>query len=262
MLGYRFSHKAVLLESPVNIFAHRGVRNYYAENSLEGFLAAKRLGFKALEVDISLTKDKYPVIFHDDNCKRLLGIDTLIENVNYNFLKGKKIIFNNQKTNNEVLLLSNFIKNYQKDMLVYLDIKIPSKSLADSLLYYLSKYKKLKNTIVADDNIFFLGYLKYKNPQIITVLEGYNKGKEYLYYIIPHKYRPDYYSSFLSETNEKHIKFLKNNNLLSRKIVYGVEKFNLDKAIKSGFKNIILDFDSSMINCKNIKERIENEKIR
>ncbi len=260
LFGYRYNHNKYNLVNYPTIFAHRGIRNYAVENSKESFLLAEKLGFKALEIDISVTKDHYPIIFHDDNCKRLLGIDTLVEQVNNNFFKDKHLLYKGEKTKNKVLLLSNFVKNIQKDKTIYFDIKTPSKQLADSIISLLSKYNKYKTSLIADDNIFFLGYLKYKNPKIRTVLEGYNKGKELLYYLIPHKYRPDFYSSYFSEVDNNHIAFLKKNNLMRNKIVYGIDKFNFDTLINTGIKNIIIDFDSSMINNKQIINKLNNTK--
>lgn len=256
LLGYTFNSDKYELVNYPTIFAHRGIRNYTVENSAESFLLAEKLGFNALEIDITTTKDHYPVIFHDDNCKRLIGIDTLIQDIDYNFVNNNYLLFKGKKTKNRILFLCNFIKDIQKNKTVYFDIKTPSKQLADSIIYLLDKYNKYETSIIADDNIFFLGYLKYKNPKIRTVLEGYNKGKELLYYIIPHKYLPDFYSSYFDEVDGDHVIFLKKHNLLQNKIVYGINKQNLDSLLKTEVRNIIIDFDSSMIDNAHINNNL------
>ena len=58
-------------------FAHRGL--YTAdqtvpENSIPAFDAAARAGY-GIELDIQLTADGQIVVFHDDNLKRMCGID-------------------------------------------------------------------------------------------------------------------------------------------------------------------------------------------
>lgn len=58
-----------------NPVAHRGLHdraNGVIENSASAFEAAIAGGF-AIECDVQLTSDGVPVIFHDDNMKRLLG---------------------------------------------------------------------------------------------------------------------------------------------------------------------------------------------
>ena len=239
ILGYRFHSKKHKLDQYPMIFAHRGVKNYCPENSKEAFQLAEQLGFGAIETDISVTKDHYPILFHDVNCKRLIGIDTLIKDVDYAFLKDKYLLYKGKKTTNRVLLLSEFIKNIQKDKTIYLDIKTPDKQLADSIIKMLNDNGKYNSTLIADDNIFFLAYLKYNNPEIRTVLEGFNKGKEFLHYIIPQKYQTDFYSSFFAEVDSNHVKFLTRTNLTQNKIVYGIGKSNIDAFINSGLKNMV-----------------------
>jgi glycerophosphoryl diester phosphodiesterase len=60
--------------------AHRGLHNRAAgvvENSASAFEAAIARGF-AIECDMQLTSDGVPVIFHDDDKKRLLGTEGLV----------------------------------------------------------------------------------------------------------------------------------------------------------------------------------------
>lgn len=44
---------------------HRGARGLFPENTLEGFVAAVALGVDAIELDIGVTADGVPVVFHD-----------------------------------------------------------------------------------------------------------------------------------------------------------------------------------------------------
>ena len=63
--------------------AHRGLHdraNGVIENSASAFEAAIAGGF-AIECDVQLTADGVPVIFHDDDMKRLLGKDGLVADV-------------------------------------------------------------------------------------------------------------------------------------------------------------------------------------
>lgn len=56
--------------------AHRG---YWVEgqqeNTLGAFRAAARRGLKMVELDVQLSRDGIPVVFHDDDLKRLAGRD-------------------------------------------------------------------------------------------------------------------------------------------------------------------------------------------
>lgn len=48
------------------IFAHRGLPVKFAENSLEGFRYAAKHGAEGVEFDVHMTKDKVPVVMHDE----------------------------------------------------------------------------------------------------------------------------------------------------------------------------------------------------
>jgi glycerophosphoryl diester phosphodiesterase len=56
------------------LIAHRGYPQCYPENTLAGIEAAIAHGARHVEVDVQLSADGVPVIFHDDKLKRLCGI--------------------------------------------------------------------------------------------------------------------------------------------------------------------------------------------
>ncbi|MCB1591902.1 MAG: glycerophosphoryl diester phosphodiesterase [Alphaproteobacteria bacterium] len=52
------------------IIGHRGAAAYAPENTLEGIHTAADMGVEWVELDVKLTKDQIPVIFHDDTLER------------------------------------------------------------------------------------------------------------------------------------------------------------------------------------------------
>lgn len=67
-------------------YAHRGLWNdTIPENSLPAFCAAVQNGF-GIETDVRLTKDNIPVLFHDDDLRRMCGIDKRIDACTYDEL--------------------------------------------------------------------------------------------------------------------------------------------------------------------------------
>lgn len=54
-----------------NLVAHRGYPLHYPENTIAGIEAALAAGAKYVEVDIQLTRDGVPVVFHDRDLQRL-----------------------------------------------------------------------------------------------------------------------------------------------------------------------------------------------
>lgn len=57
----------------IPVFAHRGASAYALENSLKAFEKAFELGADGIELDIQVSKDGIPVVFHDPQLSRLAG---------------------------------------------------------------------------------------------------------------------------------------------------------------------------------------------
>jgi len=55
------------------LVAHRGYPKRYPENSLPGVEAALQAGARFIEIDVQLTADRVPVLFHDEELTRTTG---------------------------------------------------------------------------------------------------------------------------------------------------------------------------------------------
>lgn len=60
------------------VMGHRGALAYAPENTLAGIRKVAELGIGWVEFDVMLTGDDVPVLFHDDNLKRITGKDALM----------------------------------------------------------------------------------------------------------------------------------------------------------------------------------------
>ena len=61
--------------NPPELVAHRGYTLLYPENTLSAVRGAIEAGGRYVEVDIQLSRDEVPVLFHDHTLKRLCGVD-------------------------------------------------------------------------------------------------------------------------------------------------------------------------------------------
>ena len=52
------------------VIGHRGACGYAPENTIESIRTAADIGIKWVELDVMLTKDLFPIIFHDDELDR------------------------------------------------------------------------------------------------------------------------------------------------------------------------------------------------
>lgn len=69
------------------VIGHRGAKAYAPENTLESIHTAADLGTEWVSLDVKITKDEIPVIFHDDNLERTTNGSGAIADVTYEDLK-------------------------------------------------------------------------------------------------------------------------------------------------------------------------------
>lgn len=62
----------------IHWIAHRGDCENHIENTLESIQAAIDNGIKHIEVDVQLTQEALPVVFHDNNLDRMFNMNTSI----------------------------------------------------------------------------------------------------------------------------------------------------------------------------------------
>lgn len=73
---------------PLTIVGHRGAGLDAPENSISAIRLCAQRGCRAVEFDVSMTKDLVPVLFHDDNLIRICGIDREISDMTWEELKN------------------------------------------------------------------------------------------------------------------------------------------------------------------------------
>lgn len=64
--------------SYIPVFAHRGASAYALENTFKAFEKALELGADGIELDIQFSKDGCPIVYHDPQLSRLVGINKLV----------------------------------------------------------------------------------------------------------------------------------------------------------------------------------------
>lgn len=70
------------------VIGHRGAKGYAPENTIPSIRTAADLGAKWVELDVKLTRDNVPVIFHDEELERCTGMTGLMAETNYADIRG------------------------------------------------------------------------------------------------------------------------------------------------------------------------------
>ena len=71
------------------LIGHRGVKNLSPENTLESIKLSKKYRLDWVEIDVKISKDLIPILFHDDNLDRTTNGKGLP--IDYDFLDLKKL---------------------------------------------------------------------------------------------------------------------------------------------------------------------------
>ena len=74
--------------SAVMLFGHRGYSALAPENTLAAFALLVQHGIPGVELDVRLSRDGKVVVIHDENVKRVTGVDALVQDCRASRLKG------------------------------------------------------------------------------------------------------------------------------------------------------------------------------
>ena len=74
------------------MIAHRGLSGLEMENTGLAFVAAGNRSYYGIETDIHRTADGKFILTHDDNLKRVTGIDAVVEELEYDALRQMKLL--------------------------------------------------------------------------------------------------------------------------------------------------------------------------
>lgn len=161
-------------------FAHRGLFSAdqsTPENSLPAFRAAVLAGF-GVELDVQLSKDKVVVVFHDDNLKRVCGVDARVDAYSFDELQQLALL----NTKERIPTFS--------DVLAAIDGKIPMivelksggdwKTLCEKTLALLTQYKG--DYCVESFHPRLVRWFYQNAPQILRgqLSEAYRFSKKYV----------------------------------------------------------------------------------
>jgi glycerophosphoryl diester phosphodiesterase len=241
-IGYKEPVRPDILKGRANAyFAHRGVPDHSPENSRGAILRARQLGYNCLEVDLRKTADGDFILFHDGDCMRLLGIEAELSSLGTAMVEEQELLFNDSASSFKVLTLAEMLDEFGHEFLFYFDLKLKTMRDAEDLAQVIDSFGITGNSIVASADPAVILYLEVRHPGIMTALEGFNPGKEWMYAIIPKKLKPDFLSGFASKVNRSHVDWLSRRNLLQSRIVYGVDSLNYDQVEAFGLQNVIID---------------------
>ncbi|MCK0473078.1 glycerophosphodiester phosphodiesterase [Halalkalibacter sp. APA_J-10(15)] len=170
------------------IFAHRGFSARYPENTMVAFQAAYDSGADGIELDVQLTKDRIPVIIHDETINRTTDGAGFVKDFTFNELR--KWDAGTIKNNHEQKCLIPSLDEYfqwvkQTDLITNIELKngmISYEGLEEIILEMITTYELEDQIILSSFNHYSLAKIAELNPNIETAIlfmEGLYKPWDY-----------------------------------------------------------------------------------
>ena len=115
------------------LIAHRGYTLHYPENTLIGVEAAIATGARYVEIDVNLSADRVPVLFHDRSLRRLCGVDGAINEYSLEQLRDFRTAdserFGYKFSSNPITLLAEFAALLQQHPEVQAFVELKRQSI-------------------------------------------------------------------------------------------------------------------------------------
>ena len=157
---------------PFEIVAHRGVTVDYPENTIPAFQKAIELGADAVELDVRLTKDKVPVVFHYYYLENITSLSGPIFNYTYKKLRQAKFTnANNGSASLKISTLEDVLATIGGKIGLEIEIKGPEPDSVAITAEVLRKFQPLwKSMEITSYQVALLTQIKTLCPGIATDL--------------------------------------------------------------------------------------------
>ena len=187
----------------MNIYAHRGLfdNKKIVENTISAFKRALKEKLN-IELDIRVTLDNKIIVFHDENIKRLTGIDSFVKDMTYDELSKTNLL----NTNDKIPLLDDVLNLINGEVALLIEIKDTLsngtlKELNKLLLDYNGKVLLQSFNPIIVRKMAFTSLKRYKMGILLT--NKYKGFKWQLYSAFIYKYLiKQKYISFISSPKE------------------------------------------------------------
>jgi glycerophosphoryl diester phosphodiesterase len=204
--------------------AHRGLHNDdFDENSMAAFANAVKNGY-GIELDVHLLKDGNLVVFHDENLKRVVGVDVNLSSLTYDEVKQYLL----PKTKTTLPLLKDVLDLVNGQVPLLIELKLMNKfdeAFPKAVLEELKDYKYKESIALQSFNPYAMKWLRQNQtyPYLLgqlgsNILPGQSK---FVHFAFRHLFvakiaKPDFINWEVSFINKRNIqRYRKKHGLLT-----------------------------------------------
>jgi len=160
-----------------SFITHRGmhdIKKAIPENSIKAFEKSIENNY-IIELDLHILKDNSVVVFHDDNLKRMTGVDKKLAKTTYEEIKDLKL----QGTENHIPLFKDVLKVVAGKVPIIIELKYDTKVglLEKEIMNILRNYKG--KYVIKSFNPLTIYWFRKNYPEIIRgqLSAGFNNEK-------------------------------------------------------------------------------------
>jgi len=133
----------------------------FSENSINAINFSKKMGISIFEIDVLLTKDKIPIVFHDPHLLRLTGVKRFINEVNYDELKYIRL-----RDSQFIPRLDSLLHLFPDVLIDLTHNSIEDTKLIINFLLSSKKPNNLNKCIIQTNSIEIIRYIQSKSSNI------------------------------------------------------------------------------------------------
>lgn len=231
------------------IIAHRGASAYYPENTMIAFKKAVEMGAEMIELDVTMSKDGVPVVFHDVKLNQHTNGNGQLSNYTLNELKKLDAgsWFDKQYSDQQIPTLNDVLKFASGT--IALNIEIKPEAVSDNIengieqkaLQLVKKYEMENHVLFSSFDYRALRHLKELDPEIpVALLYKKKQSRKLLPHQLVEKYQVDAFNCSFRQLKKKWIADLHEHQIPS--FIYTVNSKNrMHKLIENGVTGIFTD---------------------
>ncbi|AXA34070.1 glycerophosphodiester phosphodiesterase family protein [Francisella adeliensis] len=205
--------------------SHRGANTEYVENTIQSFQIAKDFGFKWFEIDVQMSLDGELFLFHDNDLKRLAGLDLKPTDLTIAQLKEIDVFHTASDTTDKIPTLKEYLDwAQQQGVYTNIELKISKKAnikyaenLVVAVINLLNEYEGINESIfISSFNKTAMKelkrYKKYKKGKLFEMI-SWPKDFDYLDTELYKRYKENNYLAIIINydcLNRKRVQYLKN----------------------------------------------------
>ena len=187
----------------VQMIAHRGLSGLETENTCAAFVAAGVKSYLGIETDVHVTKDKQFICVHDDDLKRIAGLDLVVEETDFATLRKVRLVDSNGLRREDLCLPSleeyfSVCKRYQKTAL--LELKNPmDKDMVWAIAEKAVQMQMLESVIFISFSAENLLFLREKNPTATAQFLTETATEQELAFMIENRFDADLFDGCVTK---------------------------------------------------------------